>query len=155
MRGPAPTPTSILRKRGSWRANARKEEPTLPGLSDPPPAPDWLSAEAAKRWGDLAAEVTGMGVMAQVDTIALGMLAEAMADYFSASAKVKAKGFYARGDDSKPNPALAASRTCREQVIKICKEFGLTPSSRARVKVGSNQTQDDLTEKKKRFLESG
>jgi phage terminase small subunit len=48
LRGPQPTPTAILRARGSWLVNHRKDEPQPE--KGGPPCPRWLNKDARKIW---------------------------------------------------------------------------------------------------------
>src|SRR5262245_15987755 len=140
-RGPKPTPTSTLAIRQSVLAPRRSDEPkparTLP------PCPAWVSAEARKYWRDIGSALDGMKVMTVADRVALGLLADALARYVAAkravygTAKEEGTGFTTvngAGTLMRHPMALLMSEAW-EQVLKTCREFGLTPSSRTGVRL--------------------
>lgn len=118
-RGPAPTPTALLKARGSWRGQIRDGEPTPDAtIPDPPP---WLRKDASRHWGVLVKLLFGIGVMADCHSIALAAVCNALARYEKLSQQTK---FNARSECA-----------AWDRVIKGLKEFGLTPSSITAVRV--------------------
>ncbi len=69
-RGPAPTPTAILKARGSWRADTVTDEPQAP--RGRPYKPAWLKAPAARHWKPLLNQIEKMGILSECDGNALG-----------------------------------------------------------------------------------
>ena len=65
MSGPAPTPTSILEARGSWRAKGREGEMRPPVKR--PGRPATLSKVAATEWNRVIGTLEHQGVVAEVD----------------------------------------------------------------------------------------
>ncbi len=64
-RGPAPTPTEILRLRGSKRANRRTTEPKPErGI---PSCPQHLGKTARAEWRRVTKPLDQMGVIAKID----------------------------------------------------------------------------------------
>ena len=108
-RGPQPTPTKVLQARGSWRAKTRGDEPQVePGR---PPRPRWIAPKGKKLFDELAVYLEDIGVMTQLDGLALGLLCDAWSDY------VENK-----------------TRENRKHLLLLLREFGLSPASRASVK---------------------
>lgn len=66
-RGPKPTPTAILEKRGSWRADAREGEPLPDPLLEVPDPPDHLSDIARRIWQESAPAMVGIGTLTTDD----------------------------------------------------------------------------------------
>ncbi len=65
-RGPQPTPTAILEKRGSWRAKTRNSEPV--GVSFNCGCPEWIDDEnAINKWKELSTLLTNLGVLQSTD----------------------------------------------------------------------------------------
>jgi len=62
-RGPPRTPTSVLKLRGSWRGNARGDEPEP--AHDRPDCPEWLSAEERTAWDRVVALLESMRVLTE------------------------------------------------------------------------------------------
>ena len=109
-RGPAPTPTAILAARGSWRANIRPGEPEPPAPSLRPPK--WISEPARKLWRQLAKELADIGVFKATDRHMLAVLCETYATWRAT-------------DDDK------AKEKWTGVLLRLAREFGLTPSSRS------------------------
>lgn len=113
-------------------------------------APDWLSAEAAEHWKyvvDTANELEG--VAKKPDEAALAVFAQAIADYREADDELSDNGSNYQHVETKSggimiriHPAVGVRQTALNTIMKVCSEFGLTPSARTRVKV-------DLTDKDK------
>ena len=112
-RGPRPTPTGVLEARGSWRADARGDEPQPP--DGRPKRPAGLSRIAQLVWADLVPVLEDMGVLTSADGHALGRYCEIHAMWLDALKR----------DDN------ADALKCNAALLKLEHEFGLTPSSRA------------------------
>src|SRR5262245_50932234 len=88
-RGPAPTPTSVLEARGSWRAKTRAGEPRLP--TERPSGPAWLSKEAQAEWRRVTRELLRMGVLAKADRAMLAEYCEAWSELVELSGLLAVK----------------------------------------------------------------
>lgn len=139
-RGPPPTPTAILKLRGSWRAKVRKNEPQPE--SGRPPTPDGLGESASKVWTALLDMLEPMGVLAVCD----GGQLERYCRYFvrwraveNEIALVESTGGAAWKVLGKEElrPVLQAlwaeSHKLDGALKQVEREFHLTPSARARV----------------------
>jgi P27 family predicted phage terminase small subunit len=118
-----------------------------------PRAPKHLSVTARKAWRHLAPLLERMGVLTEVDGVALELLAEAYADYLGAQATLKAFGsnIYETKNESgsvmyRTHPATAIMQDADRRIRAWCAEFGLTPSARTRVK-GEPPRKNDPAEK--------
>ena len=118
-RGRPPTPTAILKARGSWRAKIRRCEPQPPG--DPVDCPVWLEGTARETWRELAPILRSMGVLTIADRNAFVRYCVLWANWREALS----------GGGRKAKKCLALS----ESLGRLEQQFGLTPASRARVKV--------------------
>lgn len=114
--------------------------PPVVRLSVAPPAPDFLSDKAREGWPLLAQELIDLGVLANLDTLALGRLCEVFADIHALRVDVAEEGYTywnqtRDGRSLKANPAVALLFQA-EQIFKgYLTEFGMTPSARTRVTV--------------------
>lgn len=141
QRGPKPLPTETLKQRGSWLAKTRSDEPKP--AHKLPPCPAWVSAEARKYWKDIGSVLDGMKVMTVADRVALGLLADALARYVAVKQAVYGTGkedgtgmLSVNGSGGLTiHPMMRLMHEAWEQVLKACREFGLTPSSRTGVRL--------------------
>lgn len=110
-RGTKPTPTAILKLRGSWRAETRDGEPQ-PEITLPDP-PAWLPDKAREHWQDLGQQLVGVGVMSNVHATALATLCQSLADYI----------------ETIPMGVGDARFKAFDRLMKALCQFGMTPSS--------------------------
>ena len=152
-RGPRPTPSAVQKRRGTYRPERRRGEPT-PEVGVPD-APDWLGPEASEHWSEIAELLDAMGVLALVDQIALGLLCDSLAEYVQAkdiveqAARAGEVKFLSTTDKGNviQHPAVGVKNKAWERTLKMLREFGMTPSARAALKVGNGQeTGDPLTD---------
>jgi len=156
QRGPAPTPTSILNARGSWRAKGRANEPRP--AAGAPPMPRWLSKEAKAEWKRIVPDLLALGVLTRVDRTALAAYCQAHAELVEATRLLEAEGrilgvpvFNKAGDQTgtvkKAHPAVRLQRDAFARVKVFLGEFGLTPATRAKLAVpGPGGRPDGFTE---------
>ena len=90
-RGPAPTPTAKLEKRGSWRAKTRNDEPEGQSVKSASP-PRWISKEGKKIWKKVFPIVSNMGIMKESDITALARYCDSMARYKNAQSFIQEHG---------------------------------------------------------------
>src|SRR3989304_2184250 len=115
-RGPPPKPTArrLLEGNAGKRPLNRREPTPTPGI---PPMPTCLPVRARPFWPRLIEQLTPMRVLTNADVFALGMLADALAEWQDAA---KGKG--------KPKQVSDAMR----RAFTLCNRFGLTPADRTR-----------------------
>ncbi len=130
MRGRLPTPTGVLKMRGSWRAKARKDEPQPEKGS--PRCPSRLSPGARKVWQAIVPLLDGMGVLTKVDGFVLERYCE----------------LYCHWGQTDDLPLLLK---LNDALLKIEREFGMTPSSRPRLHVAPKEEKND----KERYFRTG
>ena len=147
-KGRKPKPTSLLKAQGTFDSSRHKNRLEAEGVPD---APTIQSAAETFDW--LVKTLDDLGVVAEVDGIALQMLADAWEDYQSARNVVKEHGptyttTTAQGDLMfRPRPEVLMMNQSWAKVEKMMTQFGLTASSRAKISVEEKiQTLDDLIE---------
>jgi P27 family predicted phage terminase small subunit len=125
-----------------------------------------VSPEAKKYWRDIGAVLEGMKVMTVADRVALGLLADALARYVAAKRTVygtstdEGSGLTTVNGSGTPikHPMAQLMDAAWEQVLKACREFGLTPSSRTGVRLtpirGGKDGADDNQSTKKALFRS-
>jgi len=110
-----------------------------------------LPAAAAREWRRILPELRQLGVLSSIDRAALAGYCHAYARWFEAEKEVKRLGIvveesivrYDReaeeseivGYRYKKNPAVTISETAMKIMKAFLVEFGMTPSSRSRVRI--------------------
>jgi P27 family predicted phage terminase small subunit len=147
MRGRKPKPAALRAITGRGG--------DLPSLSAsrPPDAPGWLSDRAAGFWAPLVVALSVRRVLTPADGLALGMVAEALADWRAARDAIEAAGgeTYEAATEAgavmlRPHPAVAQRNDAWRRVMAGLAEFGLSPASRERVSPGDAGPVDPLAE---------
>jgi len=130
-------PTEIKKQRGTLRKDRlNPNEPVLPSVL--PPIPSWLSEDGQKAFSELSTLLHDMSVLTQADEIALTLLCDAYSEYKKAKEIVNKLGatidIISREGNSKPTirPEVQIANQSFVRIFQLLKEFGLTPSSRAR-----------------------
>ncbi len=148
MAGRKPLPQSYHERTGTYKINPERrpegKEPNAP--RGKPKRPPKLSGEYLKEWNRLTKLLDQMGVLCKTDQNGIEILACAIVDYRAAREKVAEYGQCLVGDDGsiKKNPYQQVLRDSATQVTKLLAEFGLTPSSRTRVRIMDKETDSGL-----------
>jgi len=137
MKGRKPTPLNMRLVQGNAGKRPIPEDVPEPAMivSVPEP-PELLSLAAREYWPQFAEQLSLMRVLTDADFPALCMLCEAYSIYWEAMEGVRQFGIISMT----PNKYLARSEylnTANKELeicLKILTEFGLTPSSRMRVR---------------------
>lgn len=129
-RGPPPTPTKLLKARGSWRAKTRPNEPAPPPAI--PDAPDWLSAEARAEWERQVLQLTPLGLLAKADRALLAAYCEAWAEFVEAVEFVAEHGHTSTTELGNviQHPMVGIKNRAAERLNRFAQQFGFSPSSR-------------------------
>jgi P27 family predicted phage terminase small subunit len=147
-KGRKPKPTALLKAQGTYDASRHKDRFEADGT---PSAPTIQSAN--ETFDYLVKKLDDLGVVAEIDAMALQMLADAWEDYQVARNVIKEQGptystTTAQGDLMwRPRPEVLMMNQSWAKVEKMMVQFGLTASSRAKISVEEKiQTLDDLIE---------
>ena len=137
-------PTEIKRQRGTLRDDrTNPNEPQSPLAI--PPVPSWLSEEGQKSFVELSTLLHDMSVLTQADEVSLTLLCDAYGDYKQAKEVINKLGptqdVTSREGHTKSiqRPEVLIANQAFTRVFQLLKEFGLTPSSRAKVNAIENQ----------------
>jgi P27 family predicted phage terminase small subunit len=147
------TPTSVLEQRGSWRAKLpnRQNEIEVPALPKPPKPPAWLKTTAKPHWVRISKMLHARGLLAEIDTMALGLLCDRLADYLDLRERIEQDGwttYNAEGGEA-THPNVRAHSMAIKDVIQLAKLFGMTPTERAGLVVEKPNTGNVLDGKTK------
>ena len=135
MRGRKPTPTNLRLIRGTDRPDRMNpDEPVVP-VTVPDP-PDHLTDDEKAVFLTRAKMLAGMRVMSDVDVDALAMYAVSFCRMVRADKKVHEQGEVLLSPKNYPiqNPNLAIANKARDECRRLLAEFGMTPSSRTKVR---------------------
>lgn len=161
-RGPAPTPTAILRLRGSKLVNQRDRYRATEAKGPPgtPDCPDWLDQDAKAAWEHLVPQLESMGVLTRIDGNALARYCKLWARWRKAEAFLDKNGevYPLRDEKGKVKylaqfPQVSIAANLAQQLTRLEQEFGLTPSARTRIQVDPGLPVSDPV--KSRFFASG
>jgi len=138
MKGRKPKPLATLRLTGQYRADRHKDRENAP---QPKPAmpkrPSWLKGEARRTWDRLSPELVRLGLLSELDVLFAsycaewGLYAEAcrqLTDIEACIEKTTNGNQIQKAIVGIKNRALA-------NCLKIAAEYGLSPSSRTRLRV--------------------
>lgn len=133
--GRKPTPTAILRFRGSEKGMARADEPE--GTDGPPLVlPYVASDDIARRYFDrLIEDLRRLGLYAAEDYAAHNAWAHACAEFERSDATCREKGLVLEtAQGSYISPWKKLRDDARAEVARLSKCFGLTPADRVGLK---------------------
>ena len=150
-RGTKPTPTNVLKLRGSWRGEINKNEPH-PEIGTPE-MPDDLEGISKECWEKVVPILQEMNVLTVADGLALQLLCETFAHWRRAEELLVRHGdVYPILDNNgnvkylQQSPYVSIARNNAKALKDMLCEFGLTPSSRSRIQTASDsrvETQDE------------
>jgi P27 family predicted phage terminase small subunit len=135
MRGRKPTPTTLKLLRGNpgKRALNMNEPKLTPELPQPP---GFLQGVALEEWHRIAPLLHGAGLLTALDAEALAVGCQSYANFVEATEKIRERGTVVVYEGRPmPNPYLRVMNAALQQWTRMLIEFGMTPSSRSRVKV--------------------
>ncbi len=133
-RGPRPLPTSVKVLHGTQRKDRTNTHEPRPAAGIPA-CPDHLGAEAKKEWARLSKELLDLGLLTKVDRGALALYCAAWGRWVEAEQALRKHGVLVKSPSGYPmqSPYLAIANKAMEQMRALLTEFGMSPSSRARV----------------------
>jgi len=157
LRGPAPIPTEILDNRGSWRAKTRRGEPKP--QRGKPKCPKYFTKDQKKVWRNLCELLDAMMLLTHADAHQLERYVVYFCRWRACEEFIARNGisYPMKSDDPTyyavrlPNsntavigfvehPQLKESHRLDAALRHIEANFGLTPSSRSRLTVLSEQS---------------
>ena len=160
-RGPAPTPTPILKLRGSTLVTQRRERREAKGPAGAPDCPDWLDADARTAWDQLVPQLTSMAVLTKIDGNALARYCRLWARWRKAEAFIDKHGdmFPIKDEAGKLRcmqqwPQVAIASKLAQQLTRLEQEFGMTPAARTRIQV-QRSDESERSRAKSRYFDAG
>lgn len=137
-------------------ARQEAEEKFKPNTDNIKP-PIWLDAVGKKEWNRVAKELEELNILTNVDIAALGMYCDAYSKYQLATEKINKEGMFveytnkAGATNVVEHPAVKAQVKYADLIKKLCGEFGLTPSARAKITLPKQEEEKEETIEDKLF----
>jgi P27 family predicted phage terminase small subunit len=135
MAGRKPLPTHLKVVKGTARSHRINTAEPQPGIAVPDP-PAHLDERARAKFTAMAEMLARHGIMTELDAGALARYAVIWCRWIEVEADVKRRGPIVKteGGNIIQNPFLSVANKCLLQMAQIESEFGLTPSSRSRIR---------------------
>lgn len=151
-RGPRPTPTKILERRGSWVAKTRQGEPQAP--EGAPTCPERFTDEDRLVWDEVCTRLQQIGTLHTTDAAGIERLVRMMIRWKAADAFLKENGEVQPIRDAhgtlvgfKAFPQVSIARDLAAGILKLEQEYGLSPASRPSLATGCDTTTADKIRK--------
>lgn len=139
MRGRKPVPTRIKELAGNPGKRPLNQSEPKPPVGMPAP-PRWLDRRAKYLWRRLVKELVPLGVLTQVDFVALEALCQTYSAWRQYEELVRTQGATLELRDAEgkvkyvqQRPEVGIARGHLKALKELCSDFGLTPSSRSRI----------------------
>jgi P27 family predicted phage terminase small subunit len=145
MQGRKPKPTALKLLEGNPGKRAINRAEPKPRVVLPKP-PEHLSDEEKNKWNLTVRELHPLGLVTTIDKDALAMYCVIFMRWVKAEKMVRDKGEIIKtaAGNIIQNPYLSIANRALEQLNKLGAEFGMTPSSRSRVKVDAADPEREL-----------
>lgn len=149
MKGRKSIPSKILELRGGTRHThrpPRDQEPQPPEKM--PSCPRHLDKEARKEWRRTGKVLMSLGLLSDLDRAVLAGYCQSWSEYVAATLKIQELGTVYKKADGTPglNPYTRIAREAFERWMKAGVLLGLSPSSRASLKVEKQKPQSKTQE---------
>jgi P27 family predicted phage terminase small subunit len=143
-------PSAMKKARGTYRRDRVAKNEMTPPVGAPE-MPDWLDEEARAIWSRTAPMLEELGVLSEMDRIALASYCSAASLAIQATRQVNREGLMKRATKGslfgpKVNPLIKIAQGARAQALRIGAEFGLTPAARSRISTAPAPAKGDEAE---------
>ena len=143
--GAKPKPTKLKVVQGNpGKRPLNKDEPE-PDVQIPI-CPEHIQGEGRKEWNRICLELKKLGLITEIDRAAISVYCQAWDRWVEAEDMVRKHGTIVKvGDNNHPmqSPYLSVANTAMKTMMSTLVEFGMTPSSRTRVKAATGKTDDE------------
>jgi P27 family predicted phage terminase small subunit len=155
MRGRKPNPTAIkILRHNPGRRPLNRNEPA-PARARDLTAPPALLGAAADEWRRIAPKLHRLGLLTEIDDAALTAYCITWARWLEAETQIREHGMVLKTRKGAPilSPYVAIAARTMQQLRAWLEQFGMTPSSRSRVKTDAGQKPADRFDKYDHALE--
>lgn len=150
--GRQPKPTALKRLAGNPGKRRLPADEPQPAR-EVPSCPEHLPTVGRAEWARIAEELGRLGLLTGVDRAALGAYCSAYARWHDAQKRLDKEGLTIESPNGMmmPSPFISIINKAVEQMVGIAAQFGMTPASRTRIRVGGEAQRDPFEE----YLRSG
>ena len=136
MTSPRPQPTALKLLKGETRTERLNLNEPKPQPNAPNP-PEWLSAGALELWHGLAPKLERLGILTEIDGEAFASLCYWYDKFIQATDDIEEQGDIYQADSGYTQSTAAVTNAQKyfDKALKLMQEFGLTPSSRTKLQV--------------------
>ena len=140
-RGTKPTPTAIKLAEGTFRRDRHGDPATeVKPPEGLPEIPDWMTEEAKEVWEQVFPILDGMRVLTTADRNPLTRYCNLFVRWYRANKYLQENGETMETEyGTKPVPEVAIERSTCSELLKLEREFGLTPSARTGLHITSGE----------------
>ena len=146
-RGPAPKPAWKQKLEGN--PGKRRVKDTAKPNDRRPTCPTWLDEGAKAEWARVAPELERLGLLTQLDRGAFAAYCAVHSVWVDSERALVEKGrFYvAPGGKLRERPEADIANRAQKAMLTFAREFGMTPTSRARLSLPPPLNEEDEFDK--------
>lgn len=139
-RGPSQTPTRVLELRGTFRRDRHGDpaaEPQFELVAQLPKPPGFLDRVGKMEWNRVGPELVAKQLLTVVDMAAFTSYCIAVSRLVACEKIIRKHGMTLETPQGfeQARPEVAIAKHCTADIVRLSREFGLTPSARTRVRV--------------------
>jgi P27 family predicted phage terminase small subunit len=136
-----PTSQKILEGNPGKRALNNKEPKPDVAI---PECPGHIKGEARREWDRITVELHALGILTKIDRAALAAYCTAWGDYVYAETHLLTEDEVIESikGGKYQNPWVGIKTSAMDRMVRIAAEFGMTPSSRSKIKVETPSEED-------------
>lgn len=147
MSGRPPKPTALKQLAGNpGHRPLNNTEPQFERTL--PKCPTFIKGEARREWKRVVIELFDAGLLTSIDRAALAAYCQAWARWVEAEKRITENGYTFKTESGyqQQTPWVGIANSALDLMRKFMSEFGMTPSSRSRVKVEKPKEVDPFEE---------
>ncbi len=147
MAGRKPKPTKLKLIEGNPGKRPLNDKEPKPKACIPE-CPEWVSPEGKKEWKKITPRLLRLGLLSEIDYAALGGYCDCYGELKPLREEIKLYGYTTTTDKGNvvQRPEVGIYNQKLEKMLKFLSEFGMSPSSRTRLRVELNNETDEADE---------